>query len=103
MILYTGVPPPITPMESSSSDLSIVVTWDKPMDIDIDHYRIEYRVKVDQSEWMSVMVDGTLTSYEIMGLSPLTTYEVRIFAISTEGVSSVAADAVTINTRGTYV
>ena len=49
------------------------------MDIDIDHYRIEYRVKVNQSEWVAIMVDGTLTSYEIIGLSPSTTYEVRIF------------------------
>ena len=72
------------------------------MDIDIDHYRIEYRVKVDQSEWVAVMVNGTLTSYEIMGLSPSTTYEVRIFAISTEGVSSVVADAVSITTEGSY-
>ena len=69
-----------------------------PMDIDIDHYRIEYRVKVDQSDWLAVMVNDTLTSYEIMGLSPMTTYEVRIFAISTEGVSSVAADAISIAT-----
>ena len=71
------------------------------MDIDIDHYQIEYRVKVFQPEWVSIMVNGTMTSYEIMGLSPSTTYEVRIFAISTEGVSSVAADALSITTRGT--
>ena len=71
-----------------------------PMNINIDHYRIEYRVKVDQSDWVAVMVDGTLTSYEIMELSPLTTYEVRIFAISTEGVSSVPADAISITTEG---
>ena len=75
--------------------------------MDIDHYRIEYRVKSDQSEWVAVMVNGTLimvygtlNSYEIMGLSPSTTYEVRIFAISTEGVSSAAADAVSITTEG---
>lgn len=84
------------------SDISIVVTWDMPMDIDIDHYRIEYRVKVNQLEWIAVMVNGTLNSYEIMGLSPSTTYEVRIFAISTEGVSSVAADGISITTEGTY-
>ena len=72
-----------------------------PVDINIDHYQIEYRVKVDQSDWVAVMVDGSLTSYEIMGLSPLTTYEVRIFANSTEGVSSVAADAISITTQGT--
>ena len=71
-----------------------------PMDIDIDHYRIEYRVKVDQSDWVAIMVNATLTSYDIIGLSPLTTYEVRIFAISTEGVSSVAADAISITTKG---
>ena len=70
------------------------------MDIDIDHYQIEYRVKVHQSEWAAVMVDGALTSYEIMGLSPLTTYEVRIFAISTEGVPSVSADGISITTEG---
>ena len=68
--------------------------------MDIDHYRIEYRVKVNQSEWVAVMVNGTLNSYDIMGLSPSTTYEVRIFAISTEGVSSVTADAVSITTKG---
>ena len=73
-----------------------------PMDIDVDRYQIEYRVKVDQSDWVAVMVDGTLTSYEIIGLSPLTTYEVRIFVISTEGVSSIAADAISINTKGSY-
>ena len=66
----------------------------------IDHYQIEYRVKVNQSDWLAVMVDGSLTSYEIMGLSPMTTYEVRIFAISTEGVSSVLADAISITTEG---
>ena len=87
-------------MESDSSDVSITVTWDMPMDINIDHYQIEYRVKVDQSDWVAVMVDGSLTSYEIMGLSPLTTYEVRIFAISTGGVTSVAADAISITTQG---
>ena len=89
-------------MESSSSDLSIVVTWDRPMDIDISHYWIEYRRKIDQSEWTQKMVNATLTSYEIIGLSPSTTYEVRIFAISTEGVSSVVADAVSITTEGSY-
>ena len=83
------------------SALSIVVTWAMPMDIDIDHYRIEYRVKVDQSEWVAVMVNGTLTSYEIMGLSPSTAYEVRIFAISTEGVTKVVTDAISITTEGT--
>ena len=88
-------------MESDSSAVSITVTWDIPMDINIDHYQIEYRIKVTQSEeWEEVIVDGTLTSYEIMGLSPLTTYEVRIFAISTEGVSSIAADAISIATEG---
>ena len=72
------------------------------MDIDISHYRIEYRRKIDQSEWTQKTVDATLTSYEIIGLSPSTTYEVRIFAISTEGVSSVAADAISITTEGSY-
>ena len=70
------------------------------MDIDISHYRIEYKLKID-SEWTQRTVDATLTSYEIMDLSPSTTYEVRIFAISTEEVSSVAADAVSITTEGT--
>ena len=70
------------------------------MDINIDHYRIEYRIKVAQAEWVTVMVDGTRTSYEIIGLSPSTTYEVRIFAISTEGVTEVVTDAVSITTEG---
>ena len=87
-------------MESGSSDLSIVLTWDRPINIAISHYRIEYKCKID-SEWTQRTVDATLTSYEITDLSPLTTYEVRIFAISTEGLSSVAADAVSITTEGT--
>ena len=70
------------------------------MDIDISHYQIEYKRKID-SEWAQRTVDATLTSYEITNLSPSTTYEVRIFAISTEGVSSVAADAINITTEGT--
>ena len=87
-------------MASDSSDVSITVTWDMPMDIDIDKYQIQYR-DIDQSNyWVAFTVDGSLTSYEIIGLSPLTTYEVRIFAISTEGVSSVAADAISITTEG---
>ena len=72
------------------------------MDIDISHYQIEYKLKID-SEWTQMTVDATLTSYEITNLSPSTTYEVRIFAFSIEGVSSVAADAVSITTEGTYV
>ena len=100
MLSCTGVSDPITPMESNITALSIVVTWDMPMDIDIDHYRIEYRVKVNQSEWVAVMIDATMASYEIMGLSPSTTYEMRVFAISTEGVSSEAADAISITTEG---
>ena len=88
-------------MESGSSDLSIVVTWDRPMDIDISHYRIEYKRKID-AEWTQRMVNATKTSYEIMDLLPSTTYEVRIFAISTEGVSSVAVEAISITTEGMY-
>ena len=71
-----------------------------PVDIDIDHYRIEYRVKVDQSDWVAVMVNATLTSYDIVGLSPLTTYEVRIFAISTGGVTKLVTNATSITTKG---
>ena len=74
-----------------------------PMDIDIDHYLIEYRVKISQSEWLQVTVNPPVTSYEITGLSPSTTYEVRIFAVSTDDVSSVAADAITITTSGSYI
>ena len=72
------------------------------MDIAISHYRIEYKLKID-SEWTQRTVDATLTSYEITNLSPLTTYEVRIFAISTEEVSSVAVEAISITTEGMYV
>ena len=71
------------------------------MNIDIDHYRIEYRVKAAQLEWVVVVIDATMTSYVIIGLSPLTTYEVRIFAISTEGVTIVVTDAISITTEGT--
>ena len=70
-----------------------------PMDIDIDHYLIEYRVKIT-SEWVQVRVNPSMTSYEITGLSPSTTYEVRIFAVSTDDVYSVAANAITITTVG---
>ena len=73
------------------------------MDIDIASYRIEYRVKVDQSEWMMVIVNPPVTSYMITGLRPLTTYEVRIFAISVDDVTSMAAEPLSITTGGTYV
>ena len=69
-------------MASDSSDVSIIVTWDMPMDIDIDKYRIQYR-DIDQSNyWVAFTVDGSLTSYEIIGLSPLTTYTAKNVWIS---------------------
>ena len=103
-VCCTGAPDPPALMESSNtSDLSVVVTWSIPLDIDIDHYHIEYRVKVPQLDWTPIMADAIRTSYEITDLSPSTTYEVRIFAVSTEGVSSVAANAISITTEGMYV
>ena len=93
-------------MEPSNTDIldvSVTLRWNEPMDIDIASYRIEYRVKVDQSEWTVVIVDPPMTSHVITGLSPLTTYEVRIFAISVDDVSSVAADPLSVTTRGTRI
>ena len=86
------------------SDTSVTVRWNEPpMDIDIASYRIEYRVKVDQSEWMVIIVNPPVTSHVITGLRPLATYEVRIFAISVDDVSSVAADPLSITTGGNYI
>ena len=73
------------------------------MDIDIASYRIEYRVKVDQSEWTVAIVDPPVTSHVITDLSPMTTYKVRIFAISVDDVTSVAADPLSVTTEGIYV
>ena len=89
--------------ETDRSDLSITVTWNQPVDIEIDHYRIEYTLTVGEPDWKMVMVDAPVTSYEITGLAPMTTYTVRIFAISIDGVSSVEAEGITITTAGTYI
>ena len=88
--------------ETDRSDLSITVTWNQPVDIEIDHYRIEYTVKVGEPDWKMVIVNAPATRHVITGLAPMTTYTVRIFAISIDGVSSVAADAITITTEGMY-
>ena len=86
------------------SDTSVTVRWNEPpMDIDIASYRIEYRVIVDQLEWMMVIVKPPVTNFMITGLRPLATYEVRIFAISVDNVTSVAAKPLSITTGGTYV
>ena len=94
-------------MEPSNTDIldvSVTLRWNEPMDIDIASYRIEYGViKVAQSEWTVVIVDPPVTSHVITGLSPLTTYEVRIFAISVDDVTSVAADPLSVTTGGNYV
>ena len=91
------------PSNTDVLDVSVTLRWNEPMDIDIASYRIEYRVKIDQSEWTVVIVDPPVTSHVITGLSPLTTYEVRIFAISVDDVSSVAADPLRVTTGGNYV
>ena len=90
------------PNSTDLSDVSVTLRWNEPMDIDIASYRIEYRVKVYQSEeWMVVIVDPPVTSHVITGLSPLTTYEVRIFAISVDDVTSMAADPLSVSIGGT--
>ena len=91
------------PSNTDVLDVSVTLRWNEPMDIDIASYRIEYRVKVDQSEWTVVIVDPPVTSHVITGLSPMTTYEVRIFAISVDDVTSVAADPLSVTTGGNYV
>jgi len=93
----------MSPDSSDISDVSVTVTWNKLSEVEIDRYRIEYRVRVD-GEWMEAPEPSSATSngYDITGLSPGTTYEVRIFAISTDGVTSVASDMIIITTRSTY-
>ena len=89
--------------ETNRSDLSITVTWNLPVDIEIDHYRIEYTLTVlEQPDWKMVTVNAPATSHVITGLAPMTTYTVRIFAFSIDGVSSVPADGITITTEGMY-
>ena len=91
------------PNNTDVSDVSVTLRWNEPMDIDIASYRIEYRVKVNRSEeWVVVIVDPPVISHVITGLSPLTTYEVRIFAISVNDVTSVAADPQSVTTGGSY-
>ena len=93
-------------MEPNNTDLldvSVTLRWNEPMDIDIASYQIEYRVKVYQSEWTVVIVNPPMTSHVITSLSPLTTYEVKIFAISVDDVTSVAADHLSVTTGRTYV
>ena len=99
----TEVPSPPILMQPNNTDVldvSITLRWNEPMDIEIDRYRIEYRVKVYGLEWMVAIVDPPVTSHVITGLSPVTTYEVRIFAISIDDVTSVAADHLSVTTEG---
>ena len=95
---FTGVPQPPELMESDSSAASVTVTWNV---LPVDHYLIQYRVKIGNPEWMEVTVPFSpkSPSHTITGLSPRTTYEVRIFAVSTDGVTSVATNPITITTE----
>jgi len=83
-----------------TSHLSITVTWE-PVEGDVVNYLIEYRMKLNQMEWQDVTVDPTVNSFVITGLSPSTTYEVRIFAISSEGIRSEGANPIPVTTQGT--
>ena len=98
---FTGVPQPPDLMESDISAASVTVTWNVLSDVEIDHYLIQYRVIIGNPEWIVVTVPSSLNSnsYAITGLSPRTTYEVRIFAVSTDGVTSVATNPITITTE----
>ena len=98
-----AAPQPPELMNSGSSDVSATLTWNELSDVQIDSYLIEYRVEIDQPEWRNVTLTPSTTSYNITGLSPGTTYEVRIFAISTNGVTSVAAEPITITTGGIVI
>ena len=100
---FTGVPQPPDLMESDISAASVTVTWNVLSDVEIDHYLIQYRVKIGNPEWMEVTVPSSPNSHAITGLSPRTTYEVRIFAVSTDGVTSVAADPITITTESMFL
>ena len=93
----------MSPDSSDISDVSVTVTWNELSEVEIARYQIEYRVRVD-GEWMEAPEPSSATSnsYAITGLAPGTTYQVRIFAISTDGVRSVASNMITITTRSTY-
>ncbi|XP_013386337.1 protogenin B-like [Lingula anatina] len=73
---------------ASHADSKINVYWDKlpPKEArgEITQYKIIYRRKnVDEETY--ILVPGDQTSYEITGLAPRTTYEVRLLARTSQG------------------
>ena len=100
----TGVPPQPTLTQLTASDSSITVSWRIPVSssITITGYWIEYRVKVEQPEkWPRITVNSSVNSHVIMELSPFTTYTVRVFAVGSGNITSVATPARDITTKGT--
>ena len=85
----TGVPEmPAAPRVTADGSTGLDVDWDEPADNGsaITGYDVEYRVDGD-TNWTDHPFTGTGTSTTIGGLTPDTTYEVRVRAQNGEGES----------------
>ena len=80
---------PAKPTVTAAGHTSLKVTWNAPADNGsaITDYDVQYRVNVVRARWQDHAFSGTGTSTVISGLSRNPTYEVRVRATNSAGIS----------------
>jgi len=87
-------------------DTSLRLSW-TPVDSDsVAYYIIQYRLSGSQS-WeeanevnVSTDTSDNMITHELTGLLPYMTYDVRVLAVSSTGLTSVPSEPQTITTKG---
>ncbi|MGI9255891.1 MAG: BspA family leucine-rich repeat surface protein, partial [Salinispira sp.] len=94
------VPAAPTDLALAAGNMTITATWTAPTDpgdSDITHYELQHRA-AGASAWenpVSIAVDANPLEYIITGLINGTAYEVRVYAVNTDGNGSQATETAT--------
>lgn len=91
--------PPLSVSATATTDVSIEIGWSLATDQEPGSGLKEYRVLINGTEAASVQ--APTTSYAISGLSPNTTYTLRVAAVDNAGNVSVPSDALIVSTLAT--
>jgi len=81
---------------------SLQLSWQPVESDNVARYIIQYRLPASQS-WDNAaerIVSSDVTSVDITNLLPFMTYEVRVLAVSSTGVTSIASESETVTTQG---
>ena len=81
---------------------SLRLTWQPVEGDNVARYIIQYRLSANPG-WdnaAELNVSSDVTSIDITDLLPFMTYEVRVLAVSSAGVTSIASEQATVTTQG---